>query len=293
MEYYDQLVNLTHEYVGNQIASTLQLEKSSELYVSHTILLFGGALILIQLLSFLAGGSTNKSKSSAQQSKNQQVSSSATNRKQKKQQNQLVICGAVHSGKTSLFYHLITKEVRTTVTSINVNETPQPMEVKIPGSAIGQDSAITKKISVIDVPGHYHFKERLQEALESAKAIVVVIDSKEKEKFGEAAEIIYEILNNLTVLSNHTPVVIACNKQDLQFSKKSTVIESELEKEIEEIRKVKRAVSQDDANERVGYLESLKKKIVFSEMQIPIKFIEVSILNEDLNELYKFINAHF
>ena len=71
------------------------------------------------------------------------------------------------------------------------------------------------------------------------------------------------------------------------------MIESELEKEIEEIRKVKRAVSQDDANEKVGYLESLKKKIVFSEMQIPIKFIEVSIINEDLNELYKFINTHF
>ena len=60
--------------------------------------------------------------------------------------------------------------------------------------------------------------------------------------------------------------MIACNKQDLSFAKKATVVESELEKEIEEIRKVKRAVSQDDANEKVGYLESLKKKFLFSEM---------------------------
>lgn len=46
----------------------------------------------------------------------------------------------------------------------------------------------------------------------------------------------------------------------MQFAKKATVVESELEKEIEELRKVKKAVSVDDANEKVGYLESLKKK---------------------------------
>lgn len=63
----------------------------------------------------------------------------------------------------------------------------------------------------------------------------------------------------------------------------------ELEKEIEEIRKVKRAVQQDDANEKVGYLESLKKKFAFNEMQVPIKFVEISVKNEELNDLYKFL----
>jgi signal recognition particle receptor subunit beta len=67
-----------------------------------------------------------------------------------------------------------------------------------------------------------------------------------REKFGEAAEILYEILNNLTVLSDHVPVMIACNKQDLQFAKKSTTVEAELEKEIEEFRKVRRATLVDD-----------------------------------------------
>jgi hypothetical protein len=33
-----------------------------------------------------------------------------------------------------------------------------------------------------------------------------------REKFGEAAEILYEILNNLNVLSERVPIVVACNK---------------------------------------------------------------------------------
>jgi signal recognition particle receptor subunit beta len=96
--------------------------------------------------------------------------------------NLLVLCGPTNSGKTALFYHLLTKEVRTTVTSININETPSQMEVKIPQVASGESGAnpSSKALNVIDVPGHYHFKEKLNESLDEAKAILLVIDSKEK-----------------------------------------------------------------------------------------------------------------
>ena len=60
----------------------------------------------------------------------------------------------------------------------------------------------------------------------------------------------YEILNNLNVLSERIPILIACNKQNLQFAKKSTTIESELEKEIEELRKVRRATLNDDDKQK-------------------------------------------
>lgn len=69
-----------------------------------------------------------------------------------------------------------------------------------------------------------------------------------REKFGEAAEILYDIINKVTLLDQKVPILIACNKQDLQFAKKAIVVESELEKEIEELRKVKRATQQDEAN---------------------------------------------
>jgi signal recognition particle receptor subunit beta len=55
------------------------------------------------------------------------------------------------------------------------------MEVKIPGSALGGTSDGTvKKINIRDVPGHYHFKDKLHESMEEAKAIIMVVDSKEK-----------------------------------------------------------------------------------------------------------------
>jgi hypothetical protein len=54
----------------------------------------------------------------------------------------------------------LTKEVRTTVTSIEVNETPGQMEVKIPGVDT------PKKMNIMDIPGHYHFRDKLNEALD-------------------------------------------------------------------------------------------------------------------------------
>ena len=59
------------------------------------------------------------------------------------------------------------------MTSIEINETPTTMEVKLP-------SGESRALNLTDVPGHYHFKERLNEALDEAKAIILVVDAKEK-----------------------------------------------------------------------------------------------------------------
>ena len=41
-------------------------------------------------------------------------------------------------------------------------------------------SGESRAMNLTDVPGHYHFKERLNEALDEAKAIILVVDAKEK-----------------------------------------------------------------------------------------------------------------
>ena len=62
-----------------------------------------------------------------------------------------------------------------------------------------------------------------------------------RHKLPEAAEILYEVLNNFSVLEKQTPILICSNKQDLKFSRKAAQLENELEREIEELRKVRRA----------------------------------------------------
>ena len=61
----------------------------------------------------------------------------------------------------------------------------------------------------------------------------------------------------------------------MKFAKKATMVEIDLEKEIEKLRKVKKA-TQDDST-KIGYLESLKKQFSFSDINVPVKFCECSI----------------
>ena len=85
----------------------------------------------------------------------------------------------------------------------------------------------------------------MQEVIPSSLAIMLVIDSKDRQEFHIAAELLYEILNNFEVLDKGVPIMVVCNKQDVQFSRKAIQIESELEKEIEALRKVRRATIND------------------------------------------------
>lgn len=47
------------------------------------------------------------------------------------------------------------------------------------------------------------------------------------------------------MLENKTPILVVCNKQDLPFARRANQIKLEMEKEIEELRKVRRAVQDD------------------------------------------------
>lgn len=60
---------------------------------------------------------------------------------------------------------------------------------------------------------------------------------------------------------------------------------------MEEHRKIKMKTL--DENAKAGFLESTKKKVNFGEMKINIKFGEGSVVNGELTDVYKFINANF
>jgi GTPase SAR1 family protein len=132
-------------------------------------------------------------------------SPSVASKKQKEVSNCLLLVGTSGSGKTSLFYSLYTGQFRYTVSSIEENLSGKDESIKL-------GEQIERKVQTVDVPGHFNFRERIQELLESSAAIILVVDSKDKSKLAEASEILYDIINNIGVLDAKTPILVACNK---------------------------------------------------------------------------------
>ena len=157
-----------------------------------------------------------------------------------------------------------------------------------------------------DIPGHYNFRSEITQKLKSAKAIIITLDSKDKSKYGEAAEILYDILGDIDVISDKVPILIACNKQDLTFARNSLKLEKDLTNEIEQIRKVRmasRQQEQDTANreaheededdrQEIGYIETLKGKFAFNQLPNKIQFSDCQVKNGIIDEILKFIKHH-
>mmetsp|Transcript_35919 Transcript_35919/g.55161 ORF Transcript_35919/g.55161 Transcript_35919/m.55161 type:complete len:214 (+) Transcript_35919:75-716(+) len=153
------------------------------------------------------------------------ASSSGSKKKGSKNYSEILIVGPPNSGKTSLFYYLFTGQFRKTVSSIEVNASATSAEIKAAAAETPEDEdrgKILRKIRALDIPGHFNFRSDIQDSLNGKKkmgqdrvsvdAVVLVMDSNDKQKTAEVAEILYDTMNNLEVLENKTPILICCNK---------------------------------------------------------------------------------
>lgn len=70
-----------------------------------------------------------------------------------------------------------------------------------------------KRIQISDIPGHQNFKAKLAEQyLPGAQAILLIVDSKDKEKIAEAADILYDVVSDIDLEMAGVPVLVVCNK---------------------------------------------------------------------------------
>ena len=237
--------------------------------------------------------------------------------KRKAVRDRFLLTGPSCSGKTKLYYKLIGANITYTVSSSDVNETSGPVAVKVPQRILAsgrvegadQDSTFTTvSAKFVDVPGHFCFKKAIQVESTGAKAIILLLDAKEKAKFGDAAEILYDLLGDIEVISEELPILVVCNKQDIPFAKTALQVERELVNEIEQIRKVRKAsqqqeqdtanradldeVSDDDQQAQSGYLESLKGKFSFEQVPNQIEFCGSSVLNDQIDDVLRFVVKH-
>jgi signal recognition particle receptor subunit beta len=104
------------------------------------------------------------------------------------------------------------------------------------------------KCDLVDIPGQGFYKTKFLNMLDSAKCIVVFLDSSDKQSLAFAADYIYEVLNSQNY-DETVPIIIACNKQDLKFAKSKKIVESELKAEVDSIKNIKQKNNIEDTNQ--------------------------------------------
>jgi len=164
----------------------------------------------------------------------------------------LILLGNSYSGKTAIFTQLVYKKPIPTQISIKENK-----------GVITLDKT-NKKLECIDIPGFGNIRYQLLNKYKiQTKAIVFVVDSSTFSKdCKDVALFLFDILSDPALAKAGIPILIACNKQDYDFSKSSVLIKSNLEKEIDVLRKTSQAklVSTDDKSKETSRNNLLSTK---------------------------------
>ncbi|CAD8188670.1 unnamed protein product [Paramecium octaurelia] len=187
----------------------------------------------------------------------------------------IFIVGDKNAGKTSLLYCLSNQNssIQTT-NSIEPNQT----ELAKPNN---------QSVIVVDVPGNNYQKEQFLNKIQEAKKIILVTDSSETSQIGATAAILYNILISIPFQKSKVPILIVLNKQDKEKAYKAPDFEMFLSREIEKIKKSRKAVQEqrENTNDRLRFQESQFDINEYSS----IKIVEQSVKDCNIQEVQKFI----
>jgi signal recognition particle receptor subunit beta len=200
-----------------------------------------------------------------------------------KRGSEVVLAGPCNGGKTTLYMRLRqgNSDVAT-VASMTENETMCSFS-----DERGRSSA---PIRVVDIPGHHSSKHKLERHLVDALAVVFVLDAADMSPHRtDAADLLYEVLFHPSVAKRRVPILIACNKMDLEDQAYSVdFIKRTLEKQLETMRRTKTArIGQDLAKH--GAAGGGDKLFSFSDVRNKIVFGQISAITGNIKELQKFI----
>jgi GTPase SAR1 family protein len=197
------------------------------------------------------------------------------------------------------------------VSSTELNQTDGEVALEIPKRLLPvNEQQQGLSLSIVDIPGHFNFRLKVQQYMERAKGVILVVDSRDKDKISEAAEFLYDILSNNRLVKQRVPILVACNKQDLNLAKRAVQIEREFSTEFDAIRKVRKA-SREQENETTGggigtvtddalttvdqtIFDDLKGKFSFEQIpQASVTFIDCSVQQAEVDDVYRFLVSKF
>jgi signal recognition particle receptor subunit beta len=199
--------------------------------------------------------------------------------RRKQRGNTILLVGVCNSGKTSIFMKLVHNKDVQTVTSMKVNS----IETNLNGQ-------INKKINLVDFPGHDRLREQIHNYLPGTGGVVFVIDAANPQ-IRQSAQLLYDLLVDPIVNTNRIPIHVASNKNDIQLAKTVEKLRTELESEIEMLRKTRQSApgsTHVDNTEQIFIgIEGVPFKM--EHLPFPVTFSETSVREESLDSLKEFM----
>lgn len=192
----------------------------------------------------------------------------------------VLIVGPSDGGKTALFSQLVHGRCVDTYTSMVEN-----CDVK--SFSVGDGSKSAKTVQLVDLPGHERLRVAgLTKHKSSARGILYVVDASNVAKtIADSTEFLFKILSDPVFHKNGVPVLVVCNKSDLETAKSAGIIERELEKEINLLRDThsRNILTSTDGSAAVDhiFLGREGQDFKFAHLNNKVDFCEVSANPED------------
>ncbi|KAJ1527087.1 hypothetical protein ONE63_008627 [Megalurothrips usitatus] len=179
--------------------------------------------------------------------------------------------GLCDAGKTLVWSQLLFGRKVDTHTSIKEN--------------VGEYQTNKGVLKLIDIPGHERLRMKfLDQYKSSTRALIFVVDALTFQKdLRDIAEYLYNILLDGVISRNNPSVLILAHKQDQPMAKGSTLLQTNLERELNLLRDTrdKQLDSLSEKAVKQSYLGKEGKDFTFSQLSVQVDFAETSALSDD------------
>lgn len=198
-----------------------------------------------------------------------------------------LLVGPCNSGKTTLFYQLVNGCAPDCGTVASMQENiDQVALLNAAGAKTGTE------VTCVDMPGHERLRHKLEHHLNDARAIVFVVDAADiTPSKVEAAEELFQVLTNTSVYKRRLPILLACNKMDLETQAHSIdFVRRTIEKQLEAMKKTQSAISK-EAAAKVALLGTEGKPFSLAAARNHVSVAAISALRGDIADVHTFLRS--